>query len=102
MGGSNANQLIEYVHSFDPRGWSCLHIAQGNLDCTNVTIQNNDIGPAGSSAFQQWADGLSVACRDSVIKNNIINDPTDGAIVLFGSPGSRVENNTIRVETVRS
>ena len=102
MGGSNVNQLIEYVHSYDPRGWSCLHVAQGNLSCANTIVQNNDVGPAGSSAFQQWADGISVACRNSVIKNNMINNPTDGGVVLFGSPGSRVENNTIWVETVSS
>lgn len=99
MGGSNSNQLIEYVHSFDPRSWSCLHIAEGNLSCNNVTVQNNDIGPAGSDLFQQWADGISVACRNSVIRNNMINNPTDGGIVLFGSPGTLVENNTIWVET---
>ncbi|KAH0840261.1 hypothetical protein J3R83DRAFT_1268 [Lanmaoa asiatica] len=99
MGGSNANQLIEFVHSFDPRSWSCLHVSQGNLNCTNVTVQNNDIGPAGSELFQQWADGISFACRNSVIRNNMINNPTDGGVVLFGSPGTRVENNTIWVET---
>jgi parallel beta-helix repeat protein len=99
MGGSNANQVIEYVHSFDPRGWSCLHVAEGNLNCTNVTVQNNDIGPSGSDLFQQWADGISVACRNSVVRNNMINNPTDGGIVLFGSPGTRVENNTIWVDT---
>lgn len=99
MGGSNSNQLIEYVHSFDPRSWSCLHIAEGNLTCNNVTVQNNDIGPAGSDLFQQWADGISVACRNSLVRNNMINNPTDGGIVLFGSPGTLVENNTIWVET---
>ncbi|KAF9226886.1 hypothetical protein BS17DRAFT_776286 [Gyrodon lividus] len=99
MGGSNSNQLIEYVHSFDPRSWSCLHVAQGNLSCNNVTVQNNDIGPAGSDASRQWADGISVACQNSLIRNNMINNPTDGGIVLFGSPGTRVENNTIWVDT---
>ncbi|KAI6018315.1 hypothetical protein EDC04DRAFT_2743358 [Pisolithus marmoratus] len=90
MGGSNSNQVIEYVHSFDPRSWSCLHVAEGNLSCNNVTVQNNDIGPAGSDLFQQWADGISVACRNTLIRNNMINNPTDGGIVL---------NNTIWVET---
>ncbi|KAH7919536.1 hypothetical protein BV22DRAFT_1115172 [Leucogyrophana mollusca] len=99
FGGPNSNQLIEYVHSFDPRSWSCLHVAEGTLNCNNVTVQNNDIGPAGSDLFQQWADGISVACRNSLIRNNMINNPTDGGIVLFGSPGTRVENNTIWVET---
>ncbi|KAG9310502.1 hypothetical protein JVU11DRAFT_9648 [Chiua virens] len=99
MGGPNSNQLIEYVHSFDPRSWSCLHVAQGPLTCTNATVQNNDIGPAGSDLSRQWADGISVACHNSLIRNNMVNNPTDGGIVLFGSPGTRVENNTIWVET---
>ncbi|KAG1735392.1 hypothetical protein EDB19DRAFT_1724199 [Suillus lakei] len=99
MGGPNSGQLIEYVHSFDPRSWSCLHVAEGTLNCNNVTVQNNDIGPAGSDLFQQWADGISVACSNSLVRNNMINNPTDGGIVLFGAPGTRVENNTIWVET---
>ncbi|KAG6335885.1 hypothetical protein ID866_3194 [Astraeus odoratus] len=99
MGGSNSNHLVEYVHSYDPRSWSCLHIFEGNLTCNNATVQYNDIGPAGSDLFGQWADGISVACRNSFVKNNMINNPTDGGIVLFGSPGTRVENNTIWVET---
>jgi parallel beta-helix repeat protein len=98
MGGSNSGQLIEYVHSWDPRSWSCLHISEGALNCTNVTVQNNDVGPAGSDLFQQWADGISVACTNSIVRNNMINNPTDGGIVLFGSPGTLVENNTIWVE----
>jgi parallel beta-helix repeat protein len=98
MGGPNSNQLIEYVHSYDPRSWSCLHIAEGSLLCNNVVVQNNDIGPCGSDAFQQWADGISVSCRSAIVRNNMVKDPTDGGIVLFGSPGTLVINNTIWVE----
>ncbi|KAH9015928.1 hypothetical protein EDB85DRAFT_2076291 [Lactarius pseudohatsudake] len=97
MGGPNSNQLIEYVRSYDPRSWSCLHVAEGGLLCNNVTIQNNDIGPCGSDVYMQWADGISVSCRSAVVFNNLVNDPTDGGIVLFGSPGSSVENNIIWV-----
>ncbi|KAF9450934.1 hypothetical protein P691DRAFT_809138 [Macrolepiota fuliginosa MF-IS2] len=97
MGGPNSGQLIEYVRSFDPRSWSCLHIAEGPLTCNNVTVQNNDIGPCGSDAFQEWADGISLACRNSVVRNNMIEGPTDGGIVVFGSPGSKIYNNTIWV-----
>ncbi|KAI9456038.1 hypothetical protein BJY52DRAFT_1121471, partial [Lactarius psammicola] len=97
MGGPNSNQLIEYVHSYDPRSWSCLHIIEGGLLCNNVTVQNNDIGPCGSDTYMQWADGISISCRSAVVRNNLVNDPTDGGIVLFGSPGSIVENNIIWV-----
>lgn len=100
MGGPNSGQLIEYVRSFDPRSWSCLHIAEGPLTCSNVTVQNNDIGPCGSDEFQQWADGISLACRNSVVRNNMIEGATDGGIVVFGSPGSQIINNTIWVVNV--
>lgn len=76
MGGSNANQLIEHVRSYDPRSWSCLHVAEGALSCNNVTVQHNDIGPCGSDLFQQWADGISVSCQNSLVHNNTVNNPT--------------------------
>ncbi|KAI0032935.1 hypothetical protein K488DRAFT_78182 [Vararia minispora EC-137] len=97
MGGDNSGQLIEYVHSYDPRSWSCLHIAEGTFQCNNATVRYNDIGPCGSDAYQQWADGLSISCRSAVVHDNIITGPTDGGIVLFGSPGTLVENNTVIV-----
>ena len=76
MGGGNSDQLIEYVHSFDPRSWSCLHIAEGPFTCNNATIQHNDIGPCGSDVFQEWADGISVSCQNSLVRNNTVNNPT--------------------------
>jgi parallel beta-helix repeat protein len=98
MGGDNSGQLIEYVHSYDPRSWSCLHIAEGSLTCSGATIQNNDIGPCGSDSFQQWADGISLSCSNSLVRNNTISDATDGGIVVFGAPGSLIQNNTISVQ----
>ncbi|KAI5123415.1 hypothetical protein M0805_006120 [Coniferiporia weirii] len=98
MGGDNSGQLVEFVHSFNPRSWSCLHIAEGTLKCSNITVQNNDIGPCGNDAFNQWADGISFSCANGIVRNNLVNNPTDGGIVLFGSPGTIVENNTIWVE----
>lgn len=32
IGGPGGSQLIEYVKSYDPRGWSCLHVAEGVLN----------------------------------------------------------------------
>jgi parallel beta-helix repeat protein len=65
-----------------------------------MTIQNNDIGPCGSDTFQQWADGISLSCRNSIVRNNMIQGATDGGIVVFGSPGSQIYNNTIWVLNV--
>ncbi|KAF8961109.1 hypothetical protein BDZ97DRAFT_1257674 [Flammula alnicola] len=95
MGGGNQNQLIEYVRSYDPRGWTCLHVAEGPLTCNGVIVQNNDIGPSGSDAFQEWADGISISCRNGIVRNNMVEGATDGGIVIFGSPGTQVYNNTI-------
>lgn len=42
-----------------------------------------------------------MSCNNSLVQNNMINNPTDGGVVLFGAPGTLVRNNTIWVETVR-
>ncbi|WVQ73124.1 hypothetical protein IAR50_002688 [Cryptococcus sp. DSM 104548] len=99
FGGVNSNQTIEYVKSFDPRGWSCMHISEGQLNCYNATIQNNDIGPCGTDYFQNWADGVSLSCSESTVQNNEIIDATDGGVVVFGAPFSTIRNNTIRAKT---
>ncbi|KAG8747422.1 hypothetical protein FRC10_001093 [Ceratobasidium sp. 414] len=98
IGGSSGAQLVEYVRSFDPRGWSCLHIAEGVLNCSNATVRYNDIGPCGSDVFGQWADGISLSCKNSLVYDNWIADATDGGIVIFESPGSLILNNTVWVE----
>lgn len=99
IGGPNSNQLVDHVHSYEPRGWSCLHITEGGSpECKNATITNNDIGPSGNSSGH-WADGISMACTNSLVANNIITDATDGAIVIFGAPFTTVKNNTIIAKT---
>ena len=100
MGGNNENQTIEFVRSFNPRGWSCLHLAEGPLTCDKAVVQNNDIGPCGTDLYRQWADGVSVSCQNTIVRNNMIQGPTDGGIVLFGAPGSQVYNNTIWILNV--
>jgi parallel beta-helix repeat protein len=97
MGGENSDQLVEFVRSYDPRGWSCLHITEGSLNCNNTIVQNNDIGPCGSDNFQEC-----MSCRNSVVRNNMIEGATDGGIVVFGSPGTQIYNNTIWILNVRS
>jgi parallel beta-helix repeat protein len=97
MGGPNSDQVIEHVKSFDPRSWTCLHAAEGEMNCTSMVIRNNEIGPCGIDSYDEWADGISVACSNTTILNNTVEGPTDGGIVIFGSPGSIVQKNTIRV-----
>ena len=100
-GGYASGQVIRYVKVFDTRSWSSLQLIQGGLPpeqpCQNAVVENNEVGPAGTS--DNWADGISLACRDSIVRNNVVTDATDGGIVIFGAPGSLIENNVVRAET---
>lgn len=49
----------------------------------------------GFTLVQEWADGISLSCKTSNVQNNIVTGATDGGIVVFGSPGSWIHNNTI-------
>ena len=94
-GGDVKGQVIRSVKITEPRSWSALHLVE---PCTEALIENNEIGPAGMSD-RTWADGISLACTNSIVRNNLIVDATDGAIVIFAATGSIIENNVIRAET---
>ena len=97
-GGSASDQVIREVRALETRSWSTIHIFEGGAPrCTGALLENNEIGPAGTNA--SWADGISFACTNSVVQNNTIIDATDGAIVIFGAPGSLIESNVIRAES---
>ncbi|HEY2669682.1 MAG TPA: choice-of-anchor D domain-containing protein, partial [Rugosimonospora sp.] len=103
MGGAGTNQTVQNVYAHDTRSWSTLHFIEGRVtnntpECQGGQILNNQIGPAGTAtpdATGVWADGISLACGGSLVQGNTITDATDGAIVVFGAPGSTVQNNTI-------
>lgn len=99
LGGEVSGVVVDGVKAGDTRTWStiALHGGAGHdkgAGCTGAILSNNEIGPAGTSD-ERWADGISLACRTSVVKNNLIYDTTDGAIVVFGSPGSVILRNVI-------
>jgi hypothetical protein len=81
IGGTSNGQVVEYVNSRNPRGWSCLHVTEGGITsdfCTNATVSNNDIGPCGQSGTNSagdglWADGISFACTDSLVEGNDVS-----------------------------
>jgi hypothetical protein len=98
IGGEVSGQLVQYVHSYEPRGWSALHVFEGALDCSGVSVLSNDIGPSGA-ADGNWADGISYACRNGTVADNVVTDATDGGIVVFQAPGTTVEHNTIVAQT---
>jgi hypothetical protein len=98
-GGRASGQVVREVKAFEPRSWSTLHLFEGGDPyCTDAIVEDNELGPAGRSDGT-WADGISLACANSVVRNNTIVDATDGAIVIFAAPGSIVEDNVIRAET---
>jgi hypothetical protein len=101
MGAAGTNQTVQNINAHDPRGWSTLHFIEGAVtnnvpQCQGARILNNTLGPAGTDTPSgTWADGISLACGNSLVQGNTIRDATDGAIVIFGAPGSSVRNNTV-------
>jgi hypothetical protein len=97
-GGSASGQVVREVRALETRSWSTIHIFEGGSPrCAGALIEDNEIGPAGRPDGN-WADGISLACTNSIVRDNTITDATDGAIVIFGAPGSVVEGNVIRAE----
>ncbi|KAG7361992.1 hypothetical protein IV203_025658 [Nitzschia inconspicua] len=102
-GSGSVGQVISYIKAYDPRSWACVHIIEGPPEqrCQGAIVENNDIGPCGShsSVHNEIADGISYACTSGIIRNNVVEDATDGGIVVFGAPNTVVEGNTIRAVT---
>ncbi len=97
IGGDVNDIVVDHVRALDPRGWSTLHVIEGELKCRGARVTNNVIGPAGAPNGA-WADGISFSCRDGFVAHNSIVDASDGGIVIFGSPGTVVENNVIKTQ----
>ena len=103
IGHAGLDQTVQSIVAYGTRSWSTLHIHEGRVigdipECQNATIIDNTIGPAGTPDGR-WADGISHACGNSMVMNNLVTDATDGAIVVFGAPGSIVAYNTIIAAT---
>ncbi|GHJ83770.1 hypothetical protein NliqN6_0172 [Naganishia liquefaciens] len=112
--GNADGQEIRDCRLIEPRGWSALHFREGDWkSCSGGVIRNNVIGPAGEEWDEEYdgsedpeprfgnprADGISLACKDSLVEGNTVFDTTDGAIVLFGSAGSEVRENKVYART---
>lgn len=108
--GGNEGQTIKQCSIRDPRGFTAIHVREGDkLQCKSATIEQNEIGPVGeeyrpevdgpdpemSPLGRPLADGISIACKDSFVRDNTFFDNTDAAIVIYGSPGTLVHANTI-------
>lgn len=108
--GGNEGQSIKQCQIMDPRGFTAVHVREGDkLSCTGAIIEKNEIGPVGdeynpavdgddpemSPLGRPLADGISIACRDSFVRDNTFFDNTAAAIVIYCSPGTIVQANHI-------
>lgn len=98
-------QTVRHTLLKNTRTWSSLQLHEGQGQCRNGLVENNVVLWAGCDARgngcapgeppTKWGDGISIPCRDTVIRNNLVLDATDVGIVLFGAPGSSAENNLV-------
>ena len=101
-GEGTKDQVVRNCVLMNTRTWSTLKVQEG---CIHITVESNLILGAGTDPRGNgrdlregpWfcSDGISCAGRQTVIRDNLIFDPTDGAIVLFGAPGTVAEDNVI-------
>lgn len=95
-------QIVRECVFMNTRTWSTLKMHEG---ANGMLTENNlffgaGVDPRGNGRDLLevpfgWADAVSCAARDSLIRNNLIIDPTDVGVVLYGAPGTVVEENAI-------
>jgi len=103
FGGQGGDRAVIHECVFmSTRSWATLKVHEGAEGCR---VENNLVLGAGVDARGNgrekdevpfnWGDAISVAAAKTIIRNNLIIDPTDVGIVLYGAPGSIVEDNVI-------
>lgn len=103
FGGSKGDtQTVHQCVFMNLRSWSMLKLHEGAKGCrveanillgAGADIRGN--GRDGRERAPAWGDGISLAARDSLVRDNLIIDPTDGAVVVFAAQGSIIEENVI-------
>ncbi len=83
-------------------GWAAIHVHEHAF---RTTIRDNIIFGAGTDVLGNgrssleypfgWGDGISVAAKNSIVKNNLIIDVTDEGIMVQGAPGTQVIDNVV-------
>jgi hypothetical protein len=96
------NQIVRECVFLNARSWSTVKVHEG---ASRVRVENNFIFGAGADCRGngreanedriKWGDGITFAARDSLVRNNLIIDPTDVGFVLFGAPGTIAEDNVV-------
>ncbi len=101
-GGGGHKQHVNNCVFLNTRTWSTLKMhegASGLLTEDNIFL-GAGVDPRGNGRDLYevpfgWSDAISCAARDSVIRNNLMIDPTDVGVVLYGAPGTVVEENVV-------
>ena len=101
-GDGGHGQVVRDCVFMSTRTWSSLKLHEG---ASGILAEDNlffgaGVDPRGNGRDLHevpfgWADGISCAARDSLIRNNLFIDPTDVAVVLYCAPGTVVENNAV-------
>jgi hypothetical protein len=101
-GRGGDRQVVRSCVFVNLRSWSMLKIHEGARGCrieSNIILgAGADIrgnGRDGRERAPAWGDGISLAAAESVVRDNLIIDATDGAVVVFAAPGSVIEENVI-------
>ena len=103
FGGPGGDRAIIRENVFmSTRSWATLKVHEGADNCRveNNLVLGAGVDPRGNGREKDeipfnWGDAISVAAAKTIIRNNLILDPTDVGIVLYGAPGSIVEDNVI-------
>lgn len=103
MGGQGGDDVVVRECVFmSTRTWASLKFHEGASNCLaeNNLFFGAGVDPRGNGREANekpfgWGDCISCAARDSMIRNNLIIDPTDVGVVLYAAPGTVVENNAI-------
>ena len=93
---------------YNTRTWSTCHMVESGASHSHIAEHNYilgagvdprgngmDLGEQVTGDNPTWADGFSISATNTVCRDNFIMDTTDVGVVLFGAPGSRVQNNMI-------
>jgi len=101
-GEETQDQIVRNNVIINARTWASLKIQEG---ATNTLVEGNIIlgggvdargnGREASETDVSRSDGISCGARSTTIRNNLIIDQTSAGIVLYGAPGSVVEENVI-------
>ncbi|GEM_PF-496014 len=84
------------------RTWATLKVHEGAQNCVvegNMII-GAGVDPRGNGREETevpfaWGDSISVAAHNTLVRDNLMIDPTDVGIVFYGAPGSIAEDNVV-------